>query len=408
MSHYLTAMLPGTGGTLRREPADFMVEEIPLYEPCGEGEHLYVTVEKSGMTTFDLLHQLARALRVPEREIGYAGLKDARAVTRQTVSIPLRRPEDVSGLELTGVRILAARLHRNKLRLGHLAGNRFRIRIHEPEPDALARAETILGVLEDLGVPNRFGDQRYGALGNSHRIGRAILAGDFSAAVREIIGDPAEILHPDWQAAVAAFRAGDLATAIARLPRHCHPERRLLEALRSGKPPREAVLSLPRKLLRLYLSAYQSSLFDRVVDMRLQALERLWPGDLAMKHVNGACFEVTDPVAEQSRADAFEISPTAPLYGCKVRLAGGQAGLLERSLLDKEQLALEAFRLPGGLTMEGERRPLRVPLSEVSVQADRADLLLAFRLPKGSFATAVLHEVMKSGGATTELPDTTE
>ena len=396
MHNYLTAALPGTGGALRQEPADFLVEEIPLYEACGEGGHLYLTVEKSGLTTFDLLHLLARALGCPEREIGYAGLKDARAVTRQTVSVPGRRPEDVAGLELPGVRIIEARLHRNKLRLGHLAGNRFRIRIHQPGPDALARAEAILGVLQDLGVPNRFGDQRYGVLGNSHRIGRAILTGDFPVAVQEIVGDPQEIRHPDWQAAAVAFRAGDLAAALDRLPHHCHPERRLIETLRAGHAPRDAVLSLSRKLLRLYLSAYQSSLFDRLVDMRLASLERLWPGDLACKHINGACFDVVDPAAEQPRADAFEISPTAPLYGCKVRLAGGQAGLLERSLLDKEQLTLGAFRLAGGLAMDGERRPMRVPLREVAAGSDGEGLLLAFRLPKGSYATAVLHEVMKS------------
>jgi tRNA pseudouridine13 synthase len=294
------------------------------------------------------------------------------------------------------VRIIEARLHRNKLRLGHLAGNRFRIRIHQPGPDALARAEAILGVLQDLGVPNRFGDQRYGVLGNSHRIGRAILTGDFPVAVQEIVGDPQEIRHPDWQAAAVAFRAGDLAAALDRLPHHCHPERRLIETLRAGHAPRDAVLSLSRKLLRLYLSAYQSSLFDRLVDMRLASLERLWPGDLACKHINGACFDVVDPAAEQPRADAFEISPTAPLYGCKVRLAGGQAGLLERSLLDKEQLTLGAFRLAGGLAMDGERRPMRVPLREVAAGSDGEGLLLAFRLPKGSYATAVLHEVMKS------------
>lgn len=406
MNNYLTASLPGTGGTLRREPADFFVEEIPLYEASGEGEHLYVTVEKSGITTFDLLHQLSRALHCPEREIGYAGLKDARAVTRQTVSIPARRPQDVAGLELPGVRILDARMHRNKLRLGHLAGNRFRIRIHHPHPEALPRAETILDVLQSLGVPNRFGDQRYGVLGNSHRIGRAILTGDFAAAIREIIGNPTEIRHPDWQAAALAYRAGSLDEALARLPHHCHPERHLLEALRAGRAPREAVLNLSRKLLRLYLSAYQSSLFDRLVDMRLNSLERLWPGDLAMKHVNGACFAVVDPAIEQPRADTFEISPTAPLYGCRVPLAGGQAGLLERSLLDKEKLALSDFRLSGGLTMEGERRALRVPLHEVAAHLEEDALLLAFRLPKGSFATAVLHEVMKTATEPVDLPDT--
>jgi tRNA pseudouridine13 synthase len=405
MPSYLTAALPGTGGTLRAEPADFLVEEIPLYPACGEGEHLYLTVEKCGITTFDLLRQLARALHCPERELGYAGLKDARAITRQTVSVPQRRPADVAGLELPGIRILAARCHRNKLRLGHLAGNRFRIRIHRPGADALPRAGEILAILQQHGVPNRFGDQRYGATENSHRIGRAILHDDFGAAAREIVGDPAVIRHPDWQAAAEAFLTGDLDEALTRLPRHCHPERQLLEALRAGQTPRAAVLALPRKLLRLYLSAYQSSLFDRLLNVRLHALAQLWPGDIACKHVNGACFAVLDPAVEQPRAEAFEISPTAPLFGCKVPLASGQAGHLERRLLEEERLTLEAFRRPGGLSMDGERRPLRVPLTEVVTASDGDDLLIAFRLPKGSFATAVLHEVMKNSAAPTALVD---
>jgi tRNA pseudouridine13 synthase len=254
-------------------------------------------------------------------------------------------------------------------------------------------------------MPNRFGDQRYGVLGNSHRVGRALLNGDHAGAIREIIGEPAEILHPDWRAAALAFRAGDLPTALARLPHHCHPERRLLQALCAGQPPRQAVLSLPRKLLRLYLSAYQSALFDRLVDLRLAALGELWPGDLAWKHVNGASFEVLDADGEQPRADAFEISPTAPLFGGKVRLAAGRAGQLERRLLVAEGLTLDAFRLPGGLAMDGERRPLRVALAEVSVAADGDDLVLAFRLPRGSFATAVLHEVMKTSLGSVELAD---
>ena len=125
MGSYLTASFPGTGGSLKGTPEDFLVEELPLYTPCGEGEHLYLEVEKRGLTTFDLLQHLSKALKVPEREIGYAGLKDARATTRQTVSVTGVRPEQALALELAGVRILSARFHRNKLRLGHLAGNRF-------------------------------------------------------------------------------------------------------------------------------------------------------------------------------------------------------------------------------------------------------------------------------------------
>jgi tRNA pseudouridine13 synthase len=397
MTELLTAQLPGTGGVIRRQPEDFQVDELPLYEPCGSGDHLYLRVEKRGLTTFDLLRELAGALGCDERDLGYAGLKDARAVTRQTISVPLRRPEDVATLRIPGVTILSAALHRNKLRPGHLAGNRFTIRIHEPVEGALARAEAVLGVLEDLGVPNRFGEQRYGAQGNSHRIGRAILREDFGGAIDEIIGDPAVVKHPGWQLAAAAFQRGDLATAVEKLPRHCRPERRLLAMLKDGASPRKAVRSMPRKLLKLYLSAYQASLFDRLLDMRLASLERIWAGDLAYKHSNGACFLVTDAAAEQLRADTFEISATAPLYGHKTRLAEGPAGLLEQSLLDKEGVTLESLRLPGGLAMEGERRPLRVPIRKPVCLMDGGDLLINFSLPKGSFATTVLAEVMKTG-----------
>ena len=396
MNDFLTSQLPGSGGTIRQQPEDFQVDEIPLYEPCGEGDHLYVNVEKCGLTTYDLLREVAEALKCKERDLGYAGLKDARAITRQTISVPLRKPEDVKGLQIPGVTILSACLHRNKLRPGHLAGNRFRIRIHQPHSDALQRAEAILGVLSKVGVPNRFGEQRYGALGNSHRIGAAILRDDYDAAISEIIGDPAEINHPGWQQAAVAFHTGDLETAIEKLPRHCRPERRLLEMIRDGKNPRKAVRAMPRKLLRLYLSAFQSSLFDRLIDMRLDTLNQIWAGDLAYKHMNGACFLVTDPAAEQPRADSFEISPTAPLFGCKTKLAEGQAGQLEQELLDAEGLTLESFNLPGGLAMDGERRPLRVPIQGAEAITDGEDLLVSFSLPKGSFATTVLAEVMKT------------
>jgi len=395
MTKYLTDQIPGVGGTIRHRPEDFRVEEIPLYQPAGEGDHLYLTIEKQGLTTYDLLRELAIALDCKERDLGYAGLKDAQAITRQTVSVPLRQPDDIRGLKIPGVTILSAALHRNKLRPGHLAGNHFRIRIHQPEQGSLQKALEILTLLETSGVPNRFGEQRYGSLDNSHRIGWAILNQDFDTAVGEIVGDPLSILHPGWREAAEAYRSGDIETAIEKLPRHCRPERTLLRLLKEGKPPRKAVLALPRKLLRLYLSAYQSSLFDRLVDMRMQSLNKIWPGDIAFKHVNGACFMVTDPTAEQTRADTFEISATAPLYGFKTKLAEAQAGLLEEGLLDKEGLTLQSFRLSGGLAMEGERRPLRVPIQATACVADGDDLLLSFSLPKGSFATTVLAEVMK-------------
>jgi tRNA pseudouridine13 synthase len=396
MNDYLTGSLPGTGGTIGPEASDFFVEEMPLYLPCGSGEHLYLTVEKQGLTTFDLLNKVAAQFDVNERDLGYAGLKDARAVTRQTISVPGVRTEEGLALNIPGVSVLSAHLHTNKLRPGHLAGNRFRIRILNADKQALKRAEAILGVLQDLGVPNRFGRQRFGVLGNSHRVGRFLLQKDLKAAVDEIIGVPEVITHPGWKSAATAYREKDYTRAIASCPRHCRNERQLLERLLKGDSHAQAVYAMPRKLLRLYLSAYQSSLFDRILLMRLDSIEKLWHGDLAYKHVNGACFSVKDPALEQNRADQFEISPSGPLYGFKVQLAGGQAGLLEQALLDKEQLCLEDFRLGRGLSMEGARRPLRVPLSDPQVKAVTSALEISFQLPKGSFATAALHEIMKT------------
>ena len=395
MSDYLTETVAGTGGRIKESAEDFRVEEIPLYLPCGEGDHLYLQVEKRGMTTFDLLQRLARGLGVAERDIGYAGLKDARATTIQTVSVPGVRPEQVMALELPGVTILSARYHRNKLRTGHLAGNRFLVRIRQVRENALELALDTLHILSLAGVPNRFGRQRYGSLGNSHRIGGAILRGDFAAAAAAVIGDPERIEDENWRRAAAAFAAGDLEGALVALPDRMRDERNLLRALRQGRSPRDAVLGLPRKLLRLYLSAFQSDLFDRLLLMRLNSLDTLWPGDLAYRHDNGACFLVEDPAAEQPRAERLEISPSAPLFGHKVTMARGQAGILEESLLEKEGLNLEDFRLSGGLAMEGERRPLRIPLTAAEVRREGDDLLVGFALPRGAYATSVLREIMK-------------
>ena len=225
---------------------------------------------------------------------------------------------------------------------------------------------------------------------NWHFLGK-----DFESAVAEVIGDPARIHEPRWREAASRFAAGDRQGALEVLPDHLREERRLLTALIRGRSPKEAFLALPPRLLKLFLSAYQSHLFDRLLEMRLDSIDLLWPGDLAWKHDNGACFLVSDPQAEQPRADRFEISPSAPLFGFKVSLASGQAGLLEESLLAKEGLELPAFRLPGKLAMPGERRPLRVPLAGPEAQQEGADLLLKFSLPRGSYATSVLREVIK-------------
>jgi tRNA pseudouridine13 synthase len=394
---YLTASLPGTGGVIKESPDDFIVSEIPVYEPCGSGEHLYLTIEKRGITTLEAISQIARALKLSEREIGYAGMKDAVGVTRQTLSLQLVKAESVLALELSGIKIISAARHSNKLKPGHLKGNHFRICVRGVSEDAAPVAAAILQVLQQRGVPNYFGYQRYGALGNSHLIGAAMLRRDWQGAVDHLMGDPDRVRDPDWRAAVTAYRQGDLSTALRQMPRHCRSERDVLQRL-AGKPAawEKAFSAVHPRLRKLYLSAYQSFLFDKVVERRLERIDQIQVGDLAWKHLNGACFLVEDAAVEALRAGCFEISASGPMFGSRMKQPGGAVLALEQQILAEDGILGDEFDQGSAPGMDGQRRPLRVPLEDVLCQVEGDCLKLEFSLPKGSYATAVLREITKA------------
>ncbi len=397
MQPYLTAHLPGTGGIIKESADDFIVTEIPAYEPCGAGEHVYLTIEKRGLTTLEAIRRVAQELRVAEREIGYAGMKDSIGVTRQTISVPRISLEDIVGCNLNGVQVLAAVRHTNKLKLGHLKGNRFTVVVRGVSEGADAAASAIIKVLVELGVPNWFGYQRYGVQGNSHLIGAAMVRRDWKAAVDLLIGTPEAVCDEAWQAAIIAYRQCNVIEALKLMPRHCRSERDVLQRL-VNRPDfwEKAFNAVHPRLKKLYLSAYQSSIFDKVVEQRLPRIDRVLTGDLAWKHVNGACFIVENADVEQSRVEQFEISATGPMFGTKMKLPGGEARAVEEQILAAEGITLESFDLGNGLRMEGERRPLRVPLGDPSLSLEGDSLRLDFSLPKGSYATSVLREITKT------------
>jgi tRNA pseudouridine13 synthase len=391
---YLTADLPGTGGRIKVEHTDFRVEEIPLYEPSGEGQHTYARIEKEGMTTFQAVDRVARALRIDRRAIGYAGLKDAHAVTAQTLSLGDVDPAAVRALELPGIRVLEVSRHTNKLRTGHLAGNRFTVRVREVPEEAQVAVKAILDVLQRRGVPNYFGVQRFGLRGDTHLLGEALVHQDAPAFVRRLIGmpDPAESARV--QAARQLFEEGQLAAALETWPRDMGNERRVVETLlRHPGDWERAARSVPKNVRLFFVSAYQSALFNRLLARRLDTIDQLMVGDLANLRGRSAVFTVEDLAAEQPRAERMEISPSGPLYGYKLTMAQGVPGEMEQRVLDEEALTLEDFRLPG-LRIKGARRPLRVPLDDYRVWYD-GGLMLSFTLPPGSYATIVLDEVMK-------------
>lgn len=380
----------GIGGRLRKIPEDFIVEEVPLYPPTGHGEHTLLYVEKQGIPTATAIRRLARAVGVSPRRFSSAGLKDARAVARQTLSVHGVSPEALRSLELEGVRVLWAERHRNRLKIGHLAGNRFQIRIRAVGRDALPRARAILDELARRGVPNGFGYQRFGRLRQNHHLGRLLVAGDAHGFLELYLGG---VAYDEATAhARSLFRQGDWVGALKEWPRHESVEWRVLRTLVAYGDDVRALRALPRSLRRFLVSAYQAYLFNRLLAERMPAIGTLERGDLAVKHSNGAFFTVEDPQREQPRANAMEISPSGPLYGTKVRLASGEPGDRERALLTSEGLDLADFC---GLQARGGRRPFRVPLEEPSVAWDEG-VVVRFRLPSGSYATTVLREITKT------------
>ena len=342
-------------GRIKSSPEDFVVEEIPAYEPSGEGTHLFLKFEKKGLTTDAAVRSITKALGIEMRDVGIAGMKDKVAVTTQWVSVPTP-PKDPSLEERakalvleageTRIRVLEAKRHANKLKTGHLRGNRFDIIVRDVDADALA---TILAAMDRFGtegVPNAFGVQRFGKEGDNATRARAWLTGKERAP-----NDP--------------------------------------------------------RLRRFHFSALQSTVFNAVLEARIADGTWRLPvlGDLLKKEDTGGMFVCTDVQADRERAAKGELCPTGPMIGDKMRWPDGPVKDLE------EQIAapfLEGVDLKRARSLgEGTRRALRLRVTACSVAevlnskgvpgADESDnreqtrsLRVQFVLPKGAYATTVL------------------
>lgn len=314
-------------------PDTFFVEEIPAYLPCGDGDHTYLWIEKQDLTTFDAIGKIASLLGLHPRDIGYAGMKDRRATTRQWLSVPACPPERAREISAQGLRVLEVSRHRNKLRVGHLHGNRFEVVLSDLLDGEAASISTALATLVADGVANRYGHQRFGRSGDNVERGLAVLRG--------------------------TLREAD---------------------------------SRKRKLL---LSAVQSAVFNRVLELRASGggLLRVREGDIMEKVDGGGQFHSTEVAVDQARVEAGEIVPTAPLPGGRVRepVSGSEARTLEdRALAELGISAAEVARF--GRSLPGSRRPVVVKVTpgEPLVAPEESGLRLRFSLPAGSYATVLL------------------
>ena len=331
--------IAGIGGVIRQQPEDFVVEEIPAYEPSGTGEHLFLWIEKRGISSEQLTHHIARQLDISNHDVGVAGLKDRWAVARQYVSVPAKVQERVPGIENEQVRVLHAACHRNKLRSGHLRGNRFDLLVRDAAEDALQRATEIGQRIVEAGFPNYFGPQRFGRDGDTLTTGLALLTGKTS--------------------------------------------------------PRQIPRSRRKFLLRLSLSAAQSYLFNCWVGERISdgLLHEVLQGDVMQVVSTGGPFLVENLPEEQRRFDTGETAVTGPIFGPKMKSAVNTPGAREQEIVKQHGLTGEDFRRFPRLT-SGTRRPSLIRPTELSIEPDPDGLRFRFILPRGVYATSLLREFM--------------
>jgi tRNA pseudouridine13 synthase len=336
-----------TRGRIKERPEDFVVEEIPAYDPSGAGDHLYVRFTKTDRTTLDAVHAIARGLGCDPRAAGFAGMKDRRAVTTQTASFqappgssPLDLARRAQALSLPGIRVHEAIPHGHKIKPGHLAGNRFTIVIREIQRERITEVTRAFERVAVSGVPNAFGAQRFGRRGDNAARALAWLRGE-------------------------------------------------------ERGPRD------RRVLRLLWSSLQSAVFNAVLDARVRDGTWTTPleGDLLKLRSSGGLFVCSDVQKDGERAATGELSPTGPIFGARMRGAEGTPGQLERRLTAEIVGADVDLSRTRGLG-EGARRALRVWVEDLRWELSEASgddsgnspacVRVHFVLPKGAYATTVL------------------
>lgn len=337
----------------RQSPRDFVVDEIPLYPFTGEGEHLVLHVRKKNLSTWQMCDIFSNHLGIKGRDIGYAGLKDKNAQTKQYISLPRRFEPMLENFEHEGIKILSKTYHNNKIRVGHLKGNRFFIRLKKVTPVAATKITAALKMIKQYGMPNYFGFQRFGIGGENYKKGEAILAGTFKEKNKKLsqfyVNAYQSFLFNDWLSRrieisklVEGFKIDELCS----------------------------ILPLPK---------------EEIVSMKKQPHPfKLIHGDVMMHYPYGKLFHYVDET-EVERFNARDISVSGLLSGKRATRAEGLALQIEHDY-DRAGNGIDGARRYGWIfpeEIEGEYKE------------QEAWFELHFTLPKGCYATVLIEEIAK-------------
>ncbi len=329
-------------------PRDFTVEEIPLYEFSGEGEHLILKIRKKELTTWEMLDILSSHLGIKRRDIGYAGLKDKHAMTIQYVSLLAIHAPKLEAFEHTQIKILSSMRHSNKIRIGHLKGNRFHLRFKKVLGIQKDMLDSVLKWIESNGAPNYFGHQRFGNYGDNWEEGKKIVSGEKKMRDRKkrefLISAYQSYLFNNWLSKRIEIS-------------------RLLEDF--SETESEKVLELSSGTL---MNTKKQTKFFKLLE-----------GDVMMHYPYGRVFYADEVLSEAKRFDEKDISPTGLISGKKAKLAQGAARVVE-AIFDEP------------INEDGSRRYAWIFPKEIKSKyiPERAHFELGFFLPKGCYATNIV------------------
>jgi tRNA pseudouridine13 synthase len=403
---YYASDAEGIGGRLRAAPEDFIVEEIPLEGKGGTtGPFLICSLTKTNWELQHAVKEIAKRLGISHRRIGWAGTKDRNAVTKQWISIYDVTAEQVAAVHLKDIVLEPIRSSNEQLSLGALQGNRFDLVIRDcGVPDLASSVEEIAASVKD-GVPNYFGIQRFGALRPvTHTVGEWILRGDFGQAVLTYVGQP----FPGDRNEIREIRRAFLETrdpgpALQALPVQMNYERAMLQHLHNHNGDYAGALhELPPKLLSMFVSAFQSYLFNCALSRRFddgQGLAGPVPGDHLI-FANGRTDTVT---ADNVAAAAIHIKRGR----CSIALfmpgkgkAGGTvpAEPVMEALLAERNITPDDFERAARFVetkFDGAYRPISLK-ADIASSIEGTGVRLRFTLPPGHYATTVCREFMKA------------